>query len=104
MKVTVTKSPDGVLFMTKDGHGELFAKDLEPDAKPASFGDNTVQLTVEPGRYEGDDPFTVLRFSYVDYLDTANRDVPGKGVRQRFERPIPGRYDFGPYIVEVTEK
>lgn len=103
MNVTVTKSPDGMLYMTKDGHGELFSGDVKVDAKPQSFGDNTVELILVPSKYEGDDASTVLRFSYVDYLNTANREIPGDGVRQFFDRIVPGRFDFGPYVVVVDE-
>ncbi len=102
MKVTVNKAPDGVLYMTKDGHGELFSGELAIGDEE-TFGDNTVELVLSPLKVEWEEQVTQVRFSYVDYLDTANRDVPGSGVRQRFEAPVPGRFDFGPYSVEVTE-
>ncbi len=104
MNVTVSKSPDGNLYMTKDGHGELLSKEVRVGAKPTKLGDVTVELVAAPVKAEWPDELvTVVRFSYVDYLDTANRDAPGQGVRQTFEREVPGRFDFGPYSVEVAD-
>ena len=103
MNVTVTKTPDGVLYMTKDSHGELFAGDVKPGAKPVKIvDDSTLELVAGPV-VDGEDPVVLARFSYVDYLDTANRDVPGEGVRQRFERQVPGRFDCGPYMIDVVD-
>lgn len=91
MHVTVTKHPDGVLFMTRDGHGVILDEEMEAGDSMA-FGDNTVAIVNGPS----------VRFSWVDYLDTSNRDVPGKGVRHTVQRSVPASVAAGPYTVEVS--
>ena len=90
MKVVVSKSPDGVVYMTKDGHGEVFSGEV--GSRTSKFGDCTL-AAVNNGE--------AVRFSYVDYLDTANRDKPGQGVRHTTERTVPASFDFGPYVVNA---
>lgn len=102
MKVTVTKQPDGNQYLTNDGFGELFAENVEPEADPVKFGDNTLQVTQDPHVFAEPGDLVVV-FSWVDYLDTENRETPGKGVRHTEERRLPGRWDFGPYTVEVKK-
>ncbi len=94
MQITVAKQPDGVAYMTKDGHGELFVRDHLAVGKSVKFGDNTVELA-EVGAG------VVCRFSWVDYLNTSNREVPGDGVRHTVERSAPGSFAAGPYSVFV---
>lgn len=97
MHVLVSKNPDGIAYMTKDGHGDLFDKEVTV-GKRVTFGENTVALVPDPLEEDG----FVVEFSWVDYLDTSNRERPGDGVRHTVQRPAPGRYDAGPYVVEVT--
>ena len=94
MKVVVTKNPDGVSYMTKDGHGDIFDKDVPTGKTVVKFGDNSIRIVPDPYPL-AEDGALVVEFSWVDYLDTANREQPGKGVRHTEQRSVPGRFDFG---------
>lgn len=98
---TVTKTPDGTQYITKDGHGDLFAGELT-EGKAKSFGDNSLQLIPSPAldAEEGD---LAVEFSWVDYMDTSTPGVPHPdGVRHTKMILVPGRADLGPYQVEVS--
>jgi hypothetical protein len=100
MNVTVSKSPDGVAYMTKDGHDELFAGTV--GEKPAKVSKDVTVAVVADSTPFAEEGALAVRFSWVDYLDTSTPGVAHPdGVRHAVERPVPGRYAFGPYVVDV---